>query len=666
MRLDAPPSFLGAAAAEPPGAALPASIVAPAPANVDISDVDPLAPRYKEWNDRAAQYHAQARPIATTLPFGGDHLGRDVLSKALKGTQISVSVGVLAAIVATLIGASLGAFAGFFGGWPGDFVEWLYNVITAVPDILLFFAFAAVFGRGISTLVLIMGLTGWTGQYRQVRAEFIKHSRREYVRAAEAIGASAGARMFRHILPNVSARDPGAHVADGGELHQGRGDPVVPRPGRGHRPGELGHDAARVAERADPGPLVAAGRRHDRDGGVRDRVLADGRRLARRARPQVAGAAMSAILTVENLQVAFRLHDANGRSRRVEAVGRGEQGISFDVPANTTVALVGESGSGKSVTAMALVQLLPRNAECSGRVLWRGDDLLRAPPAHMQRLRGHEIACVFQDPMSSLNPVLTIVEQIAEPLRKHLLMGRAAARARTEELLAEVGIPEARRRLDAYPHQLSGGQQQRVMIAMALACEPQLLIADEPTTALDVATIQRQILELLARLQAQRGLSMLFISHDLGVVGEIAQQVVVMRQGTVRERGPVRELFADPKDAYTKALLACRPRLDERPRRLTVIDDVLAGAEAGIDLHRCCCLRAAARSTPRSAPATDDDDPGVLQVDGLSKSFWLRRRPARAQRSSRRRCRTCASTLCRGQLPAGRGGEPGRARRRWG
>ena len=199
---DAPPSFLGAAPRDATGAASPAA--AAASANVDISDVDPLAARYKEWDERAAQYHAQARPIAATLAFGGDRLGRDVLSKALKGTQISVSVGVLAAIVATLIGASLGALAGFFGGRVGDLVEWLYNVLTAVPEILLFFAFAAVFGRGISTLVLIMGLTGWTGQYRQVRAEFIKHSRREYVRAAEAIGASAGARMFRHILPNVS------------------------------------------------------------------------------------------------------------------------------------------------------------------------------------------------------------------------------------------------------------------------------------------------------------------------------------------------------------------------------------------------------------------------------------------------------------------------------
>ena len=335
---------------------------------------------------------------------------------------------------------------------------------------------------------------------------------------------------------------------------------------------------------------------------------------------------MTALLKVEDLHVAFRLHDADGRSHRVEAVGRGDQGISFEVPANTTVALVGESGSGKSVTAMALVQLLPRNAECAGRVLWRGEDLLQAPRAHMQRLRGHEIACVFQDPTTSLNPVLTIGEQIAEPLRKHLLMGRVAARRRAEELLAEVGIAEPQRRLDAYPHQLSGGQQQRVMIAMALACEPQLLIADEPTTALDV-TIQRQILELLGRLQRQRGLAMLYISHDLAVVGEVAQQIVVMRQGTVRERGTVRELFGAPKDAYTKALLACRPRLDQRPRRLTVIDDVLAVDTEGIDSPKAEAgiatpvQRVDVDLSPRRA---DDDDPVVLQVDGLSKSFWLR------------------------------------------
>ena len=178
--------------------------------------------------------------------------------------------------------------------------------------------------------------------------------------------------------------------------------------------------------------------------------------------------------------------------------------------------------------------------------------------------------------MSSLNPVFTIGQQICEPLIKHLGLTPKQAMQRAEELLVEVGLPEPKRRLKAYPHELSGGQQQRVMIAMALACEPKLLIADEPTTALDV-TIQRQILDVLARLKEKHRMSMLFISHDLGVVGEIADHVVVMRQGTVREQGPVAGIFASPQDAYTRALLACRPTLAQRSARLMVIDDHICG-----------------------------------------------------------------------------------------
>jgi len=196
---NAPPTLLGPA---PPEAT--AAIEQPRGPNVDLSDVDPLAPRYKEWDARAAQLKTTETVKAETLPFGGDRLGRDVLAKAVKGSQVSVFVGVLAAVLATLIGTVLGALSGFFGRWIGDALEWLYNVFESIPGILLIFAFAAVFGRGIGTVVLILGLTGWTGLYRQVRAEFLKHGSREYVRAAEAIGASNLSRMFRHILPNVS------------------------------------------------------------------------------------------------------------------------------------------------------------------------------------------------------------------------------------------------------------------------------------------------------------------------------------------------------------------------------------------------------------------------------------------------------------------------------
>jgi len=196
---NAPPGFMGPAAPQSTTA-----IEVPRGPNIDLSDVDPLAPRYKEWDERARQFATTETVKAETLPFGGDRLGRDVLSKAVKGTEISVFVGVMAALCATLIGTGLGAFGGFFGGKVSDLLEWVYNVFESIPNILLIFAFAAVVGRGVESVVVILALTGWTGMYRQVRAEFIKHRSREYVRSAEAIGASVGSRMFRHILPNVS------------------------------------------------------------------------------------------------------------------------------------------------------------------------------------------------------------------------------------------------------------------------------------------------------------------------------------------------------------------------------------------------------------------------------------------------------------------------------
>jgi peptide/nickel transport system ATP-binding protein len=277
---------------------------------------------------------------------------------------------------------------------------------------------------------------------------------------------------------------------------------------------------------------------------------------------------MNPLISVQDLSVSFRL----GKTDIAEAV----RGVSFDVPANSTVALVGESGSGKSVSAMSIVRLLPENAILApqSKVLYNGQDLLSAPIEAMRRLRGKDISVVFQEPMSSLNPVFTVGEQIAEVLRIHLGLSPRQALDRALELMTEVGIPNPRERLKSYPFELSGGQQQRVMIAIAIACEPKLLIADEPTTALDV-TVQRQIMDLLAGLQQRQKMSILFISHDLGLVGEIASQVVVMRQGVVREAGDVKRIFHAPQDSYTRALLACRPRLDTRPRRLPVIDDIM-------------------------------------------------------------------------------------------
>jgi microcin C transport system ATP-binding protein len=262
---------------------------------------------------------------------------------------------------------------------------------------------------------------------------------------------------------------------------------------------------------------------------------------------------MSPLLSVRDLTVSFR---AGGR--QIDAV----RGISFDLRKGETLALVGESGSGKSVTALSILQLLPYPAAAHGpgsRIVFDGEELVGARPATLQAIRGGRIAMVFQEPMTSLNPLHTIEKQITETLFLHKRMNAGAARQRTLELLRLVGLPQAEKRLGAYPHQLSGGQRQRVMIAMALANEPDLLIADEPTTALDV-TIQAQILKLLKDLQARFGMAILFITHDLGIVRKLADRVCVMTQGEIVEEGPVAEIFAAPRHPYTQRLLAAEPK----------------------------------------------------------------------------------------------------------
>ncbi|QHI98480.1 ATP-binding cassette domain-containing protein [Xylophilus rhododendri] len=282
---------------------------------------------------------------------------------------------------------------------------------------------------------------------------------------------------------------------------------------------------------------------------------------------------MDARLTVENLSTSFPT--PGGLVRSVADV-------SFSIQPGRTTALVGESGSGKSVTSLTLMRLLPKtaNARVTGRANFvtregRMVDLLSLSEGEMRALRGNQLAMIFQEPMTSLNPVFTIGEQIAESIRLHKGLGRAAALADARRMLDLVEIPAAAQRLHEYPHQLSGGMRQRVMIALAMACDPTLLIADEPTTALDV-TIQAQILMLMRRLQAETGMSILFITHNLGVVAHHADDVAVMYAGRVVESAPVRPLFAEPAHPYTRGLLSCLParaRLpgQPRPRRLFAI-----------------------------------------------------------------------------------------------
>ncbi|RKG83844.1 ABC transporter ATP-binding protein [Corallococcus terminator] len=243
---------------------------------------------------------------------------------------------------------------------------------------------------------------------------------------------------------------------------------------------------------------------------------------------------------------------------------RAVDGVSFTVPPGGTLGVVGESGCGKSLTALSVMRLIPTppGKVVAGEVLFRGQDLLRLPEPEMRRVRGRHVAMVFQEPMTSLNPVFTVGEQIGEGVRLHLKASRAQARERAVEMLRQVGIPAPGERVDAYPHQLSGGMRQRVMIAMALACDPALLIADEPTTALDV-TIQAQILDLLKRLQTERHMAVMLITHDLGVVAGSCDAVVVMYAGRIVEQAPVRELFARPAHPYTAGLLRSIPSLHD-------------------------------------------------------------------------------------------------------
>jgi peptide/nickel transport system ATP-binding protein len=258
------------------------------------------------------------------------------------------------------------------------------------------------------------------------------------------------------------------------------------------------------------------------------------------------------LLSIENLQVHFRTP---------EGVNRAVDGVSFAIGAGETLAIVGESGCGKSVTSMSILRLLPEPpAAIAGAIRFRGTNLLDLPDSAMRKIRGNDISVIFQEPMTSLNPVLTVGRQIGETLRLHQGLGRREAEERAVGMLTLVGIPEPRRRVREYPHQLSGGMRQRVMIAIALACSPKLLIADEPTTALDV-TIQAQILDLMRDLKRRVGAAIMLITHDLGVVAEVADRVVVMYAGRKVEEAAVADLFRSPRHPYTKGLMGAVPRL---------------------------------------------------------------------------------------------------------
>lgn len=307
---------------------------------------------------------------------------------------------------------------------------------------------------------------------------------------------------------------------------------------------------------------------------------------------------------------------------------RAVDGVSFAIEEGEVLGIVGESGSGKSVTSLSLMRLVPEppgRIQPGSSVRFRGTELLELDEERMRRVRGNEIAMIFQEPMTSLNPVYPVGEQIAEALRYHKGLGKRAAWARAVELLGLVGIPDPEQRARAYPHQLSGGMRQRVMIAIAISCEPKLLIADEPTTALDV-TIQAQILDLLAELRERLGMAMILITHDLGVVAEVCDRVLVMYAGQVMEEADVDTLFRDPRHPYTEGLLRAIPRLGQPVERLAVIPGVVPSATAwpvGCRFHPRC---------PYGWELCVDAHPGLFEAGvGHASRCWLEKHPERRE-----------------------------------
>jgi peptide/nickel transport system permease protein len=509
-------------------------------------------------------------------PLGRDEFGRDVLSRLIWGARTSLAVAFASSLVACLFGTILGLLGGWFRGLGELLAVRSMDIVLCFPPVLLALLVVTLLGPGAGTLIMVLSVLYLPGFVRVTYAEVLSARSHDYVEAVRALGAPTGRILARTVLPNVagpilvqlSLAVASAVVLESGLSFLGLGV-VPPAPSwglmiRGARATMtqapllllwpclaltvtiLAMNLLCDALRDAMDPRTASAR-----GGLRlvDRVLPG---LLPPAPPRA-----EAVLEVQGLTV--EIDTPRGVIRPVEDV-------SFAVGAGETLAIVGESGSGKSVTATAVMGLLPSAVRPSAGAVWFGGrNLLRLPEPELRRLRGGPMAMVFQDPMSSLNPVHRAGDQVAEAIRAHQpRVNRAEAWSRAVALLKRVGIADPERRARAFPHEMSGGMRQRVMIAMAIANEPKLLIADEPTTALDV-TVQAQILDLLAELRRETGMALVFITHSLGVVAEIADSVVVMYAGQVVEQGSVADVFSEPLHPYTSALLAAVPEGEEAP-----------------------------------------------------------------------------------------------------